>query len=219
MPAIEIKGSTYYIYDIADLDQPIKIPSAMFPVPGKLKCINNTNTYPFPNDERTEKIKSIYNSIAYQPGFCYNNIKMLLNALKKENIIATPFVGWYFVGSALPVHHCFAMVDNKYILDFSPRIELLLDSESMESDDIDYVRNRLVNRMIELSKIKNHESTTFGQMSPYACAFVSRMDPDEGIRIYQKLKQSYPKHICDRNLIDGMNATQRMYYSKKGKEK
>lgn len=210
---IEFKG-TSIVFNGIDT-KPIKIPSQMYPLNGNINFITKDNSAPFPDSPLTDKIKEIYNSITPGVGTCYTNTEKLVAALNEVGIEAHSMVGWVFIGGDLPVHHCFAAIDN-HVLDFSPNLDLLY-SETDNNLTIEEARDKLTNRMIELRAMPNSETTTFGQVNKHTLYVASPCKPSEGLKIYQKLMKAYPKHPCYTNIVDGTNETQRMFYKKQGK--
>ncbi len=209
---LEYKGSSVIIKGITE--KPIKVPSQMYPLTGELCYISHQNTEPFEDTPTTEKIRAIYDSITPGVGTCYSNIDALVAKLKCEGIEAHSMVGWVFIGNALPVHHCFALIDN-HILDFSPNFDFLR-TEEYANLGVDILRDKLTDTMIELRKKPNSETTTFGKVSPYSLYLASPCKPDAGLKVYQKLMKAFPKHPCYRNIFEGTNETQRMFFKKQG---
>ncbi|MBR3792234.1 MAG: hypothetical protein IKK18_05995 [Clostridia bacterium] len=195
-------------------EKPIKIPSQMYPLTGNLNYISHENTEDFPDNPTTEKIKEIYNSITPGVGTCYSNIEKLVDALEKEGIKVQPMVGWVFLGGSLPVHHCFAVIEN-HILDFNPNFDSLYTEENANLG-IDVLRDKLTDAMIELRKKPNSETTAFGKASKMALYIASPCKPQAGLKVYQKLMKAFPKHPCYRNIFEGTNETQRMFFKKQG---
>lgn len=208
--------------------KPIKIPSAMYPLNGQRYVFRKGNTCRFPETERTQVIKRVYDAIDYGVGTCYSNTETLIDALEKEGIQAYPFVGWLFIGGSLPVHHCFAAVPTEnpedegkrvHLLDFTFNFELL-DSDGKYKemqDDMKKAREAMVEDFMALKSRPNSESTVFGQALSRQLYIVAPCQPMEGLAIYRKLMMAYPKHPCYRNIENGASETQRMYYEKQGK--
>lgn len=209
---LEQKGSSVVIKGITE--KPIKIPSQMYPLTGDLCFLTHENTENFPDNPTTEKIKEIYNSITPGVGTCYTNIETLITALEKEGIEVQPMVGWVFIGGELPVHHCFATIEN-HILDFNPNFDFLYTEEYANLGQ-EALRDKLTDAMIELRKKPNSEGTFFGKISPNALYIASPCKPQLGLKTYQKLMKAFPKHPCYRNIFNGTNETQRMFYKKQG---
>lgn len=208
---IERKNTSIIIKGILEKD--IKIPSQMFPLPGPLNCIAVNNTEPFPDNEDTIKIKRIYNSIIPGIGTCYSNIEKLIDALNKEGIKATSYVGWIISNGAEPVHHCFAVIDN-HILDFIPNFDLFNLQEYADSD-IETLREKFAELMVERRKLPNSEYTTFGQVSKNNIYFASPCKPMIGLKEFNKLMKNFPFHPCYQNIYeDGSNKTQRLIQKK-----
>lgn len=211
---IEKVGSSIIINGITE--KPIKIPSQMYPLTGELCYIDEENTEDFPDNPTTDKIKEIYDSIQPGVGTCYQNIEKLIVALAEGGIKAHPMVGWLFIGNSIPVHHCFALIDN-HVLDFSPKPDIFF-TEEFSDLGIDATRNKMADTMIELMKKPNSETTTFGKVSQFSHYFASPCKPMAGLKVYQKLIKTFPKHPCYKNInSSGLNKTQELYYKKAGK--
>lgn len=209
---MELKGSSVLLHGIDT--KPIKIPSQMYPLTGQLHFIHHDNTEPFEENPQTDKIREIYNSIQPGVGTCYTNTEKLIDALKQEGIDAQSFVGWVIIGGGMPVHHCFTIIGN-HILDFSPNFDSLY-REDYANLPMDELRDKLTDELIELRKKPNSETTTFGQASKTAVYFASPCKPQVGLNTYNKLMKAFPKHPCYRNIFNGTNETQRMFFQKQG---
>lgn len=210
---IEQKGNSVLIHEI--YEKPIKIPSQMYPLSGSLNFITHDNTEPFPEGALTDCIQSIYDSIEPGIGTCYTNAKRLTTALTEKGIECVSFVGWVFIGGALPVHHCFTVID-KHILDFNLNPSYFF-TEEYKDIGLEKARDKLTDMMVSLKDTPNSQKSTFGQVSPYSLYIASPCKPDEGLKLYQKLMKAYPKHPCYTNLTEKhMSKTQEMLLKKKG---
>ena len=116
MPEIEeftvsIEGNRLTSKIIGDDGTRIKIPSAMWPLKGKMDyCFFSENTIPCED----ETIRSIYDSIEFRTGKCYANAEKLRQQLTDAGYPAKFFCGWLFVGSVLiPAHHAVVVIENQ----------------------------------------------------------------------------------------------------------
>lgn len=210
---IEQKGSSALIHDISE--KPIKIPSQMYPLNGPLNFITHDNTEPFPDEVLTDLIREVYDNIEPGIGTCYTNAKALTAALSEKGITSITYVGWVFIGGALPVHHCFTGV-GKHILDFNIDPSYFY-AEEYKDIGLENAREKLTDRLVSLKGIPNSQKSTFGQVSPYSLYIASPCKPDDGLKLYQKLIKAYPKHPCYRNINEkGMSKTQEMLLRKNG---
>lgn len=205
-------GSSIIIKGIDE--KPIKIPSAMYPLAGEINFITHENTEDFPDNPTTAKIREIYDSITPGVGTCYTNTEVLIERLKAAGIEAQPMVGWVFANASLPVHHCFAAIDN-HVLDFNPKFDHLYTDEYANLPPAE-LRDKFTDAMIELRKKPNSETTNFGKVSKMLIYFASPCKPSAGLKTYQKLMKAFPKHPCYRNIFNGTNETQRLFYKKQG---
>ena len=197
-------------------EKPIKIPSQLYPLAGTIHYINYENTENFSeNDPLTVKIKEVYDSIQPGIGTCYSNTEKLIDALQAKGIKATPFVGWLFAGATLPVHHCFAIIEN-HILDFNPNFDSFYTDE-YANIGIDAARDKLTSEMLKRRELPNSETTCFGKASKHMLYIASPCKPQAGLKMYQKLMKAFPKHPCYRNINQyGLSDTQKMMFEKQG---
>lgn len=211
---LEQKGLSLLIHDIAP--NPIKIPSQLYPLTGEMDIIHHGDTAAFPDGSLKEQIKSIYNNIQPNIGTCYTNTQTLIEALQAVGIQAQSYVGWVISGGALPVHHCFASIEN-HVLDLTIRPAIIYESMGQFGDiTIEELREKIANRMIEMESIPNSEKTTFGQVDEYTIYIASKCKPHVGFNVYQKLMRAHPNHPSYQNLHGGkISETQRLYYEKK----
>lgn len=211
---IEYKQGCAFISGI--MEKPIKIPSAMFPLNSTPLVVHSKNTESFPEGERTEKIKAIFNSISSEVGRCYSNAEALCAALQAEGIEAETLVGWIFIGEAMPVHHCLVAVDGRHILDFNIKSALLYTEEDFAKTK-EELRPIFVKRLIDLQKRPHSEVATFGQVEETTVFFCSQCKPMEGLKIFQKLMRAYPKHpALIKHDEEGRTPSQKLYYKSKG---
>lgn len=212
---IEKKGSNYLIHREED-EKPIKIPSQLFPLTGPAHLICSQNTAPFEDSAQAERIREIFDSISPRVGYCYDNTRRLVDALHAAGIAATSFVGWELVGGSLPVHHCFAMVDD-HILDYNIRPEEWLSEEYL-SAEIGNVRAKMANDIARLMREKRpSEVMGFGQASSYCAYIATPCSPATGLAKYRALMKAFPKHPSYQNIRpSGINHTQELIYKELG---
>lgn len=206
------KGSSVYIDGITE--KTIKIPSQMYPLTGQTCCMARSNTKPFDENKKAERIRTIFDSIPAGIGTCYTNVEKLMAILSKESFKAQSFVGWSIIGDALPVHHCFAVIDN-HILDFSLKPSNFFKDE-LKGKDMAETRELFTQEVLRLKELPNSQKGTFGQLDDYTFLVASPCNPSTGRNIYQKLMKAFPKHPCYQNVTNGTNPTQRMLFEKNG---
>lgn len=215
--ALELNNSNFYISGI--FGKPIKIPSAMYPLNGTPTLLSFETTAPFPDNEETQKIKTVFDSIEQKVGQCYTNAETLQAALQAEGISSKAYVGWQFIGQTRPVHHAIVVIDN-HVLDFNIRTELLQAILTEQPLPIDALRQKVVDRMIELKKQPNSAVATFGQMEESTFIICSECKPKQGLQIYNKLVKAYPKHPALNDIDEhGLSKTQKIYFEKTSKDR
>lgn len=187
-------------------DNKVIIPSRKYPL------INNElEVFYAGNTEQLEDaiIKDIYNSLTFKKGRCYNNTKILFNALRNANINDIEiFSGWLIVNGELPVHHCFVVYKRKHLLD--PSInndefinELNFRIENMKDKNIEKQREVFVKLSKEKSTFLESELTTFGKAASYVTYVATRSTTEEAIELFKKLREAYPNH--EAYATDGMS--------------
>ena len=201
-----------YMYDTDDQGEvtgkPVIIPSQMYPLTGKLQCFTMLNTEPCID----EQIQEIFDATEAAIGFCYQNTEHLATNLIEAGInkkrIKT-YCGWLFIGEAHPIHHCFLILDDKHLLDFS------VDKEPLEIGmepglDLEAARKYVVDKFIERRQLRHSERATFGQANRNCLYVASRCKPSEGRKLYNRLVRSFPNHPCVENIdSSGASPTQR----------
>ena len=142
-------------------DNKVIIPSRKYPlVNSELEVFYAGNT------EQLEDaiIKDIYNSLTFKKGRCYNNTKILFNALKNANI------------------------NDAFVNELNFRIE------NMKDKNIEKQREAFVNLSKEKSELLESELTTFGKAASYVTYIASTSTTEEAIDLFKKLREAYPSH-------------------------
>lgn len=187
-------------------ERDIVIPSQLYPLTGSMTIFTANNTTPCDD----EQLRQIFDSIPSRIGRCYENIRLLEDKLKATEQFKnrfTTYVGWMFIGENMPVHHAYMVVDNKYMLDFSP----LSDLESLEAPVVmskDGIRELVADQVIKSLDKPNSEKAVFGQVQFDSLYVGSVCSPEKGIRVYKKLMRAFPKHPCFRTTSTGMTEVQ-----------
>lgn len=194
------------------------IPSRKYP----LKCGSPIEVFTHKNTEKLEEkaIQKIYDGINFEIGKCYKNMKMLKDALIEAGITNfKTYVGWLFFSDTYPVHHCFIVYNDKYILDPSmQKIINELKEAVIKNPKLQLDNNAMRLEMVRLSKkYKNtisSKKSTFGKVvNDDICYVASECDIEEGEQIYIELVSSYPNHPSYKGSgmnMHGLSLTQQM---------
>lgn len=179
-------------FPVDGVDTSIKMPSQKFPLGTQPRVFHIENTH-----QLTDKIiAAAFNSIKYRLGRCYDNMELLQDALINHGILKgriQTYVGWHFIPQQMPQHHCFIVIDDIYILDYSAL--RLYDSISQYSGEPkEELRQRVAQYVVEARKSPASEHCAFGQANETSIYIASLSSPKEGIRIYHKLMRAFPNH-------------------------
>ena len=190
------------------------VPTVYYPLNGKYEIFHYENT----EKVTDENILNIFDSIKYKIGHCYQNTDALVTALKTAGYDAKSYVGWLFTGNdQLPVHHCWCVLEGRYVLDLSDDYTQMLSGENgknfekaeNQKDDFRYV----IASFQKTAKSWLNQQRCYPVGTPTAFLYYvgCPCEPEEGRKIYQNLMRAYPDHECQRNCdSSGLNATQRV---------
>lgn len=188
---IEKVGSSILIHGVEGAQKPIKIPSAMYPMP-KREPVSFLRDNTVPCDD--ERVRAIFDSLPFRIGRCYDNAKILYDALTQAGIEGVDtYAGWIFIGDNQPAYHCFVVVNGNELLDPTainycafPAPPVGISEEDKRRMFVEYVKN-------EQRKTKS-ESSIFGQVFLGHWYFAARCAPAEAKKTFEKLRKAYPKH-------------------------
>ncbi|WP_252225284.1 MULTISPECIES: hypothetical protein [unclassified Clostridium] len=197
----------------------VVIPSRKYPLKDKkdINIFTSENTEKLNNNE----IQKIYDSLDFKIGKCYNNMKLLSKALLDANITNFKvYVGWTMVSrNVYPVHHCFIVYDEKYLLDPNAQTNMLIFREYCErhpelQNDTNEMRLKMVKITREIEKLSFSKKSTFGKILDDNMLYIaSECKAEEGEQIYIDLIQAYPNHpIYQRHRMNahGLSLVQQM---------
>ena len=218
LEAIKLNAKIYqeknHFYVNGVEENPIRIPSQMYPVKGFPTLFHSGTT----EELEDEELKLAYDAIPFQIGKCYQNVYTMMEVFKSLKIEgAEAYAGWIVPTGGHPVHHAFVVYKKKHILD--PSIDITLkDIDSFGALKDDPLREALAERHIKLQKLPNSERATFGRASDAYAYIASRQSPQEALKDFQKLRKTYPNHPSYRNVDQkGQNPTIKKILEKMGK--
>ena len=181
--------------DVRDLNgsmTKVVIPSDYYPLNGRAEVLNCINCSDEITDDMFELI-SIFNTVPYKLGHCYQNSKELDSVLKFFDYKSTAYAGWLFIDCQLPVHHSWVILrkgSHRYLLDLVDEYETMLaneDSISTEKDLMNYFRWSL--------KLDNSvRCRPVGVPSSKLLYVGCPCEPDEARAIWKRLVERYPDH-------------------------
>ena len=167
------------------------IPTERYPVDTNFQCFDYSNTEKI-NDKH---ILDIFDSIDFEIGYCYTNTEKLVHKLKENGYNAVSYVGWLFVGNLNPpIHHCWTVLDDKYVLDYSDYMNVL----DMNQKNFIHAKTKEEARFL-LQDFMKHAKT---ERNSIVCQPVGKVyqdflyvgspcSPHNGRLIYQNLERKY----------------------------
>lgn len=190
----------------------IIIPTSLYPLNGKCEVFTCDNT----EIVTSEEILSIFDRHEYNMGWCYQNTERLSKDLLKNGYNAVTYAGWLFTSETdLPIHHCWTVLDGKYILDPSDFYSVFFSENNIKNfaetkDREDFVS--VLASFMEAAKKEKHSTVCapVGKVSGNLVYVGCPCTPKQGREIYRNLMRQYPDHECDRTDGQGLNPTQQL---------
>lgn len=195
----------------------------------KKSVIIPTDYYPLNKDEfkvfhcnNTKKVVDeallmTINKAEYKIGHCYRNTENIVHLLKEAGYDVKSYVGWLFVAETqFPVHHCWAVVDDIYVIDLSDDFTMMFSAENYKNFvGLNVMETRVAMLEFALEARKQPHSvrcSPVGKPSPMLYYIGCECEPEDGKRIYNELIKKYPVHECQRNCdTNGLNPTQKLF--------
>lgn len=200
------------------LSTSVNIPSIYWPLNGPYEVFHFKNTEYI---GEVPKIAELFDKQSYQIGHCYSNTENIVQAFRESSFDVQPYCGWLFLENEMPIHHCWAVIT--FGIGFRSILDLSCDNfrlrqyilEKAESDPEGFKKTSAkedIVRFIEyaLRELSHTERCyPLGVAPPGHLYIGSPCEPEEGVRIYQKMVQMYPDHLSIRNVnAQGYNKTQ-----------
>lgn len=195
----------------------VTIPSKAYPIHNQrnIKLFNALNTidltsneaYTFATNKEIDEIKHIFNNSQIYVGKCYSSIQSIFDYIKDNNYEyiledIKSYVGWVFVGDTLPLHHCWLVYKDRFILDSTLDI-LRLVGTKLNTLSLEQQRIKIANVCKALGQFNNSYKFTFGKCANYMIYVGSECSPKMGINQFTQLRKKYPSHLSYKE--DGMN--------------
>lgn len=183
-------------------DKPIRLPSAMWPVEGRDPTVfTPVNTVPCSD----QAIAEIYDTQSFRLGRCYDNAKLLAEALRDASIPARTFAGWLLFSSTIPTHHAVVVVGENMVLDPSARDYTKIPQPGPDASP-EETREAFVSWVAEQEKQPRSKTTCFGQVPPGHIYCMAELAPEKAMTLRAKLERAYPKHPAFYR-VDGKSTT------------
>lgn len=185
------KSQTHIVMTgIAGWDKTIRMPSAMWPVEG----LDSTVFTPDNTEPCTDKaIAAIFDKLPFRLGRCYDNAKMLADALAEAGIPAKTYAGWLLFSNTVPTHHAVLVVNGNQLLDPSTRDYTSLPQLSPDATETE-TRAAFVDWVAAMEKKPHSETAAFGKVHPGHIYCVAELAPEKAMALRAKLERAYPKH-------------------------
>ena len=190
----------------------ILVPTIYYPLNGKYTVFHYKNTEKIENEE----VLRIFDNVKYSIGHCYSNARTLVMELKEAGYDAKSYVGWLFTEkNEFPIHHCWVILDDKFLLDLSDDFTVMLSGKNKENfKNLSYeeTQQAICSFHLAVAKVPNRTRCyPVGKPTSFLFYIGCECDPEEGILIYRRLLKQFPNHECQRNCdINGYNATQKV---------
>lgn len=192
----------------------VLIPTDYYPLAGSaVRTFHKDNTEKITD----EALLYILDRVKYKIGCCYQNTEEVIHILQRKGYSVKSYVGWLFVGeSQFPVHHCWAVVDDKHVIDLADDFTMMFAGENgdnFENLSLEEARQTMLSFHMEALKQKNHiRCHPMGTPSSILYYVGTECAPAAGRRTYRDLIKKFPYHECQRNCdADGYNPTQKLF--------
>ena len=189
------------------------VPTVMYPLNGPYQFFTAENTS-LAGEEMFEAI----DRVSYQVGHCYTNTQNVVKELRKAGFNAVPYAGWLFTNEGTPIHHCWAVVNEKIVIDLSDDQTVMRmgfpEDGSVTKDNVyeffaDFTR--------VTSKWPNSKRCyPMGQPFPLWLYIGCPCEPEDAVRIWKQLLVQFPNHECRRDSYPGNRSKLQWYLHEKG---
>lgn len=199
------------LYEEDVFKKSVIVPTVYYPLNGNYEVFHYENT----EKVADENVLKIFDSMKYRVGHCYQNTDALVTALRDAGYDAVAYVGWLFVcGWDYPVHHCWCVLDGKYVLDLSDDYSVMMGLNAKAWENVKTKEEQIELIASFTAEAKKHPHSIrcapVGTPTPFLYYVGCPCDPEEGRKIYQRLIRDYPDHECQRNCDkNGLNQTQK----------
>ena len=183
----------------------VNAPSVQWPLNGPYEVFTAENCKLIED----ENVAGIVDTIPYRIGHCYQNAENVMKSLQKAGYAATQYCGWLFIGEQWPIHHSWVVLNGNHIIDLSDEFAVLhANHEQFDNKGEGDVRELMVEFTRWIRQFPNSKRTMpFGVPAGNLLYIGCPCSREEGIAIYNKLTDNFPKHPCNERLVKGQNRT------------
>lgn len=192
--------------------QSVIIPTVMYP-------LNNNACRVFTSDN-TKQIEDkgvlrIVDKIPFYIGRCYHNTAQVVTRLREYGYNIKSYVGWLFVcETQLPVHHCWAVLNDNEIIDLADDFTALYEEKNKPKWENEKDSREIIVSFQKAARGMKNSARCYpmGQATEGLVYVGCECDPEQGRLIYRQLIKNFPRHDCQRNCnADGYNLTQQLF--------
>ena len=195
-------------------DRSIIAPTDRYPLTGTPE-IFHANCTEFAENE---KLFEAIDTVRYQIGHCYTNASGITAALKSAGFDAVSYVGWLFVGEQIPIHHCWTVVGGNMVIDLCDdlpaQIDLQPDLPTLQGDALKAAFADFVRKTRDWPN--SHRCYPLGRPNPNWLYVGCPCEPVEGVKIWNRLMEAYPKHECQRTVGNTNMSKTQLYLHEQG---
>ena len=216
-PEIKIKKDTVVYKTFNTKNEFVKsyiIPTVKYPTnSNKIRVFHEFNT----SELFDQAIIDLFDSLTFDFGHCYSNADKLYNELKKAGYNAKIYAGWLIRQLDTPVHHCWVVYDDRYVLDPSNTLCSLYRYIEERCPDMNSLteqeqREVFCNYIEESKHMKNSEKCGYiGAAVTHVYVGCEVSNTEQAKELYNDLMKKYPDHEIESNGdAAGRNQTQLM---------
>lgn len=196
-------------------NQKFKMPSDKFPLPDRedIYVFTEDNTEKYENKELKKEIDKLNTTV----GKCYTNTEKIVQAGKKLGIDIEYMGGWIFPRGPIPIHHAWAVIEQKHVIDLAYSKKLISARAFLDfENNPEQAREVYAERIKDIYKLPTSERCVFGKMLPEFIYIGVKSSKMELIKQFNKLRKQYPNHISykNNNSLDGRSNFQKMLHKK-----
>lgn len=185
----------------------VNTPTVLWPLGGRYEVFTAENCALIENDA----VAGIVDALPYRIGHCYQNAENVTQALQEAGYAATQYCGWLFIGEQHPIHHSWAVLDGKHVIDLADEFAVLHANHEQfgAASGMEATRELMVEFSKWIRQFPNSKRIMpFGIPAGNLLYIGSPCSREEGINIYNQLIDRYPQHPCNERLVKGTNMTQ-----------
>lgn len=179
-------------YDNGKMYDTVMIPTAMYPTKeNKFELFHWENT----NEITDKEIISVFDSVKFKIGGCYDNTTALYNAFKSKGIDARMYAGWILFNNEYPAFHSWLVIGNS-VLDLSDNdyaiCEMMISEKISPQDITRNIYQNLYKRVLG-ERLNSQQCRPLGKVS-YSKVYVgTEWNPHEAKEAYCSLREKHKR--------------------------